>query len=162
MIFGPTDNWGELRIFDAVRPPDFVLRAMPEMDAVNAVNAVARAVLKRRGLDVQKQSFVSSRMVFPYRGETGRETKSVRRSKLYSLAPVDEVLDAAVDQMNAVAFLGKGRVWFLDTPIICGIGQDGPQFVQHEGDDEIYAVLRTYYGHENQAVPDLQLKGMTT
>jgi len=92
-------------------------------------------------------------------GECQGGDRKLARSRLYALAEPGKVLEAVRAIVDRIADLhGPGRVWFLDapTPIALTADHDTPDIVRvavRIDGSASYLVLRTYYGHEAQAVP---------
>ena len=137
---GPTEDWESLGIVGRRTqgcPP-------LDMPTVEDVDHAAKIYAASLGLRIEGD-FAGRSLYFL----DGKVRKSITRNeRIYSLVRPGEVLDAARRHMLHIAQkFGPGRVWFASKPML--IDDNGSYFIVRDR-----VLMRTYYGHEAQAVVD--------
>lgn len=157
-MIGPFDNFGDLRIVER----SGIRLSAPEVAAVPPIETMRReamAAMRCGALEFQSQQLAGRHLIYPAREGNALKMMKLGRSKLYSLAKPDEVLAAVRAHIAHIAHIaqrGAGRVWFLGEPVIAIDDMGGYSLAkgEGEGDPDWHIMLRSYYGHESQAVED--------
>ena len=139
-MIGPSPNFTDLGI---------VVRYLDDNEKTPNPNVTD--TMTALGLHKGDSDFVGSSMLFM---NSNGQCKRIREhSKLYSLVkPGDERLGAEAHMAYIAREHGAGTVWFLDDPV--HLVRDDERIVVQEvdGSGERFYLLRTFYGHESQAV----------
>lgn len=143
-MIGPFETFDQLGVDARFFVHDLRLPDGPTM-AKEVAAGFARHNLTRGREELRGHYFV-----FQHRD---RHMVRLERSKLYTLALPDEVLAGVRAHIAAIAKHGPGHVWFLCDPV--HVVKDDQLIVGQTvaGNPDVLVLLRTFYGHEAQAVP---------